>query len=345
MENKLLPVSLSEIPSSSNISNVHFYHGETLHFNNYDIALLHYEPELGRSFRKELYKLQVNAHGSLAFIDLGDAFAMTHDEIAKLVSSIVKNKCYPVLIGFPESLVISISKQWENEFLPHHVCWVNSTCNFNEVNPLCDHIFLKQQYFLGIQRQMSDMEILESINHNIHMSFISEYRKSAQSIECLTRNSELFYFNMQSVRHSDFPASKNPSGFFSEEIISLAKSTGSSDRSLITMVSDWRNEDNDYDSTSSLLVAQMVWYMMEGYILKLKDKQTNIKNLIHYVVELKNTSIHLDFYKSEISGKWWLQEPSVDDTIQGKLIPCTYEEYVKTVQENIPDRLMNLISN
>lgn len=343
MEYKLLPVNITELSTYETLSNVHFYNGERFQASLYDIAILNYDPNLGLSLRNELYSLHLGAHAPLEIIDLGDCFAMPVEEITRLISDLIQDNCYPILIGFPESIVASISEMWDKEFLPHHICWISSSYNNKLVDQLCDHIFLKDQYLLGIQRQMSDVELLEPRTQNIHLSYLSEFRKSPQSIECYTRNSELFYINLQSVRHSDFPASTNPSGFFSEEIISLAKSSGSSDRSLCTIVSDWNLDSFTNEKTSAILIAQMIWYTMEGYILKLKDKRTNRRNLLHYVVEIKNTDIHLDFFKSEISGKWWVQEPMVDSDIQGKLIPCTYEEYVKTVHENVPDRLMSLL--
>lgn len=341
MNFKLLPVNKHELGINDRDSNVHFYDGNEVHLQNYDVVIICNTPEQGKLIRKEFYSLHIAGHQHLEILDLGDAFALTENELASLMDEINQANCYPILIGFNESLAIEISKLWNQNYQPHNLCWINSTYTPSINDQLSNHIFLKQQYALCLQRQMTGIDLFQIDEHQLFLSYLSEFRKSNQSIESYTRNSELFFFNLDSVRHSDFPSSSNPSGLFSEEIISLAKLSGSSDRSLASIISTW----NSNDKTSLMLIAQMIWYTLEGYVLKLKDKQGNGKNLSHYVVELKNTDHHLDFYKSENSGKWWMQEPTVDETIKGKLIPCTYDEYLKTVHENLPDRLMQLISH
>ncbi len=340
MHFKLLPVNIHELNLNNLTANVHFYQGEDLKLDQFDVVILNNDPEQGKHLRKELYALQLSTHQNLQILDLGDGFALNDNELSTLLIQCIEASCYPIILGFNESLAIEISKIWDRQYTPHNLCWINSAYNSTLYDQLSNHLFLKQQYALCLQRQMSGIDFFHIDESQLHLSYLSEFRKSNQSIESFTRNSELFFFNLESVRHSDFPSSSNPSGLFSEEIISLAKLSGSSDRSLISIISTWKSN----DKTSLMLISQMIWYTLEGYILKLKDKLGHGKNLSHYVVELKNTDHHLDFYKSENSGKWWIQEPTVDETIQGKLIPCTYEEYLKTVHENLPDRLMQLIS-
>ncbi|MCC6815502.1 MAG: hypothetical protein IT267_03700 [Saprospiraceae bacterium] len=344
MTHKLLPYSPHNKSSIEKIKNVHFYNGLEINLQNFDVAIINNDPDTGKILRNELYDLHISTHSPLAIIDLGDAFAMNESEITDLVFEIIECQCYPILIGFNQSLSIALSKQWQTTFKPHCISWIMSKYSQEINTALLDNIFLKQQYALCLQRQMNSLDYRDQESNSVHYSFLSEFRKSIISIENFTRNSELFFFDLQSLRYSDFPASTNPSGLFAEEMIALSKLSGSSDKSLVSIISNWPLNNSESDKTSAMLVSQMIWYIMEGYILKLKDKQNNFKNLKHYVVELKSTDIHLDFYKSEHSGKWWFREPTMDNDLQGKLIPCTYDEYLKTVHENLPDRLMQLIS-
>ncbi|MEO6191077.1 MAG: hypothetical protein ABIO44_12725 [Saprospiraceae bacterium] len=339
---KLLPVNLIYSNDRFKKPNLHFYQGQELDLTKYNIALIAYDHDSTQSFRKILYTQQFEFFRNLEILDLGDAYAMSLTEMADMIQSLIKADVYPILVGFPQECILSISNTWENEILPHSICWVTSIFNKETFDVLENNIFIKNQYYLGLQRQLSTMNIAKSNDQNIKPMYLSEFRKSNQNIDAYTRNSELFYFNMNAVRFSDFPASINPSGFFSEEIISIAKLSGSSDRSLLSVISSW-NKDIDKNHICNTLVSQIIWYMIEGYTLKLKDKLAKNKNLSHYVVEVKNSDIHLDFYKSEVSGKWWIKEPGPDENYHGSLIPCTYEEYLKTVQENLPERLLELI--
>ncbi|MEP7195781.1 MAG: hypothetical protein ABI851_04635 [Saprospiraceae bacterium] len=341
MLHKLLPVNPNSNFASNSNSQVHFYNGSNPNWEKYQIALLAYKPDESNVIRNSFYLQEFGAFQHLQIIDLGDAFALDENEISLLIMEIIQNQVFPLLFGFPQEIVLSICKQWENEFLPHSISWVSSCTNEESAKLYADNIYVKQQYFLGLQRQITNQELLSSSAKNIVPVYLSEYRKSSQIIDSLTRNSELFYFNLNSLRNSDFNASHNPSGFFSEEIISIAKLAGSSDRSLLSIISEM-NVSNENSRACGFLVAQMIWYMIEGIALKISDKRNKNGNLSHYVVEIKNSDCHLDFYKSEVSGKWWLQELTESD-IQGKLYPCTYDEYLKTVQENIPDRLLELI--
>ena len=88
----------------------------------------------------------------------------------------------------------------------------------------------------------------------------------------------------------------------------------------------------------------MIWYFIEGYGLKKTDHSNHKKNLTQYIVEIKNTGIQINFYKSEISGKWWFEEPIIDMDHSNVLIPCTYDEYLNTVQEQVPDRILEYLN-
>jgi len=62
-----------------------------------------------------------------------------------------------------------------------------------------------------------------------------------------------------------------------------------------------------------------------------------------YIVDIKGTNSPLRFFKSETSGKWWIKEMKEDGTVKNRLFPCTYDEYLSCAQENIPDRLQQIL--
>lgn len=323
-------------------SPIYSFDGQSFDPESFDIAIMGFNSELSNAFRKQFYSLEFESLNHLEIIDLGDTFAMNYDDFASFVIELINKEVFPILIGYPEEFMISLSQKFEQEIKPHSICWVSSQTNPYIAGELDNNVFVKNQYYIGLQRHLSQLPSNRNTGSDSNRLLLSEFRKQNQTTESLTRNTDIFYFNLDSIRNSDFPGSGNPSGFFAEEIISISKLSGSSDRSLLSIISEWENT-TAYSKVNDALVAQMVWYTLEGFGLKLKDKINKLKNLTHYVVEVRNTDIHLDFYKSEVSGKWWIQEPAMDLKDHHKLIPCTYEEYLKTVQEQLPDRLIELI--
>jgi len=341
MFHKLLPTDPNRLTISVHHPNIWLFNGEDEIPKGIDIALLTCNPEIGYAIRQQFYTLAFDHFDDIRICDLGDAMALDKIEISKLASHLLDKKIFLLMVGFSRDIIEAISKEFEQKILPFSIAWIDSRIHEDEIENLSNNIFVKNQSYIGLQRHLISSTILNDPRVLGHTIFLSEFRKSNQVLDAVTRNSELFYFEMNSVRHSDFNPSDNPSGFFAEEIISISKLAGSSDRSLLCAISDW--DISDIHSTDYMLISQMCWYMVEGILLKKRDELQRDRQMLHYVVELKNSDTHLDFFKSESSGKWWIKEPGDHDSQINKLIPCTYEEYLKTVQDHLPERLVDLI--
>ena len=90
-------------------------------------------------------------------------------------------------------------------------------------------------------------------------------------------------------------------------------------------------------------LAQMVWYFTEGYYQRKNDYPATNKGLTEYVVDLKGRDGRLVFWKSNKSGRWWLQVPVKTGRKyqRHRLIPCSYKDYSLATQDEVPDRLLN----
>ena len=57
-----------------------------------------------------------------------------------------------------------------------------------------------------------------------------------------------------------------------------------------------------------MLIAQMIWYFIEGVNCRVKDDEfTNENNYIKYNVLIEGEE--LIFYKSKKTGRWWIDIP------------------------------------
>lgn len=245
-----------------------------------------------------------------------------------------------VLTGCSPEWIAGMQRCYDRNFHPYRIGLVSdktSTCAHADLNS----IYLKNLHLLGYQRHIQsefNSPVLQSIR-------LGEIRTSSNCIEPFIRMSEMIYFDLNAIRYSDCPAnySLNPSGLHAEEAAGISRMMGMGDRVKCLMISDW-DEPKDVHAVTAQLVAQMIWYFWEGCHLKHLDKSFNKDQLTQYRVQLHQIDYVINFYKSENSGKWWFEEPLIDNEFANQLIPCTYEEYLMTAKDQIPKRILEKIN-
>ena len=100
------------------------------------------------------------------------------------------------------------------------------------------------------------------------------------------------------------------------------------------------NSKHDSNHQTAHLIAQMIWYFIEGVNFRAKDYPFTTKE--HYqkfTVMLENDD-PINFYKSNKTGRWWMEINLIKDNKYKRhaLVPCTYQDYIETTKEQIPDR-------
>lgn len=92
-----------------------------------------------------------------------------------------------------------------------------------------------------------------------------------------------------------------------------------------------------------MLAAQVLWYFMEGYAARTGEyPASKIRSYGRFSVLMNDGEQELIFYKSPVSGRWWMEVP-VQARPDGRsamevLVPCTQEDYDKACADEIPDR-------
>ena len=90
-----------------------------------------------------------------------------------------------------------------------------------------------------------------------------------------------------------------------------------------------------------MLVAQIIWYFIEGVNCRIKDDDfKDDNNYQKFNVLIDNEE--LIFYKSIKTGRWWIEIPFLPD-VNNKLkkhtlLPCAHEDYIEASHGKIPDR-------
>jgi hypothetical protein len=91
------------------------------------------------------------------------------------------------------------------------------------------------------------------------------------------------------------------------------------------------------------IIATMIWYFIEGFYQRKDSLSFKSSDYIKYTVSLDAKPSILHFYKSKLSGKWWLQIPKNkgEKYKRDTIIPCSYHDYQTAQKGEIPERWVN----
>jgi formiminoglutamase len=173
---------------------------------------------------------------------------------------------------------------------------------------------------------------------------LGSLREDIRESEPVFRNSDLVVFSMNSIRQPEAPGVSFPSinGFTAEEACQLAKFAGLSDKLSLFALASFRAE-NDRGEQTSALAAQIIWHFMQGISQRKSDYPfTDINQYQKYLITLPKTGFNLTFFKSPVSGRWWIEVPYPDSKYPRSLyIACSPRDYQIASEGEVPDRWWN----
>ncbi len=171
-------------------------------------------------------------------------------------------------------------------------------------------------------------------------------RADMPSVEPVIRDADVLAFQMGAIRYSDAPAqaAPSPSGFTAEEACQICRYAGMSDKLKAFGIFGFQAE-RDHSGQSAQVVAQMIWYCIEGFYQRKGDFPASTDGMVEYVVELKDIDQPLVFWKSNRTGRWWMQlaVKTGRKPQRHRLIPCTYNDYRMACRDELPDRLIHAL--
>ena len=176
---------------------------------------------------------------------------------------------------------------------------------------------------------------------------LGDFRKNIEESEPYLRNSDIITFDISSIRQADAPGTvkSSPNGLFAHEACILSRYSGMSDRVSSFGIFEV-NSNSDTNHQTAHLISQIIWYFIEGYSLRIGDvpnKKTISKNFKKYVVPIDQQGSQFIFYKSKLSGRWWISSATTESPNMREIIlPCSYQDYLDSVDGKIPSRMMRI---
>ncbi|MEL6924176.1 MAG: hypothetical protein AAFO94_09020 [Bacteroidota bacterium] len=198
---------------------------------------------------------------------------------------------------------------------------------------------------IGDQAHYTSAETIRILNDNyFERASLGKVRSNIEMTEPLVRDADIMSFNISAIRYADVPAQLQPSasGLFCEEACQISRYAGLSDK-LSSIGFYGLHPDKNGVEQSAQVVAQLIWYFVDGYHHRKNDFPASTDGLIEYIVEWRDQEEQLTFWKSKKSGRWWMQIPvKVKKRHQRhKLLPCSYSDYLAACNNDLPDRLLN----
>lgn len=358
-----------------------FPHNITIHTDNapikdiskYRIAILgvpegRNSPNAGSmkgpdAIRAELYKL-AKIPGKPKIIDLGDmkqgvTFNDTIAGLTDVLTLLLNENLFPLIIGGSSALVPAIDKALSNQKIRYTLTAVDPRIDFNSERKEPDSFnYLntitnnhKSTFFhyinIGFQTYLNDQQVINRfLKKRSELVRIGDVRQAIYLTEPMFRDSDAAIFDISAVRQSDAPGTMSPSpnGFYGEEICLLSRYAGISDKLKIFGLFDV-NPEFDIRQQTTGLAAQILWFFLEGFSQKQYETPSlNISNsgrFIKYHVRVTDLEDDLIFIKSNLTDRWWIVIPQEKD--QDQYVACSHEDYLKANRNEVPERWVKAV--
>ena len=310
-------------------------------------------------FRKVFYELYPG-NWNLSIADLGDLpngekVEDTYFAIKEIGVNLKQMNIIPVFIGGSHDLMFPLYEIFQNFKQLVNIVSVDRSFDFSQE----DELISGRSYMSKII-----MEKPNVLNNYTNIGFQSYYCAEQEKdlmgklyfdtlrlgqvlnepalAEPIFRDADIIGFDMKCLSWQAIadPLKGQPNGIDSRTICSLTRYAGISDR--ISFLGFF-----EIPSTpmTDQLLAQMIWYLIEGVQLRFDEYPVNKKDFLKYSVTLSDQI--MVFYKSDKSNRWWMEltnNSHLNNKIKSTtLLACTEKDYLDAMQDKIPERWYNAV--
>ena len=307
--------------------------------------------------REKLYQLFPGKwHTNIAdlgTIEKGNQVSDTYFAVKEITTFLLKNNIIPIIIGGGQDITYVNYRAYDALEQSVNITAVDSRFDLGnleeeltsqsylskiimqEPNNLFNYCNVGYQTYFNSQEEISLLDNL----------FFDTYRlgeaKVLENIEPAFRNADIVSIDIGAVRQNEAPANNNssPNGFYGEEICAISRYAGISDKVSSFGIYEYNSKHDNNDQTAHL-IAQMIWYFIEGVNFRVKDYPFSGKENYQKFTVLLEEDEPLLFYKSNKSGRWWIEINILSNNKYKRhaLIPCTYKDYTDATKQLIPEK-------
>ena len=310
------------------------------------------------AFRKALYSLYPG-NWSMPVYDLGDINpgATVEDSyfaMRTVVEAILKAGLIPVILGGSQDLLYAHYRAYDSHGSLVNIVNVDTNFDLGDAEkPISNKsyvgkIIVDQPYnlfnysALGYQSFFNppgEIALMEKLYFDAYR--LGEVTSDITAVEPVLRDADIVAVDINSISSGvlGYKGMKSPNGFDGREICAITRYAGISNR--VSSFGVYELKDFSDAVSGAMLVAQMIWYFMEGVNFRISDEDfDNDDYYTTYKVPVNDEV--LVFKKSNKTGRWWIELPfisNVNNKLKRRtLLPCTYGDYLSATNQEIPER-------
>ena len=288
----------------------------------------------------------------------GNEVMDTYMAIVDVVTELSKKNIIPLIIGGSQDLTFAIYKAYEKLEQTINLVAVDAELDMGDpeddiqARGWLNKIILHKPNYLfnfslfGYQSNLisrEEMKLLDELYFDHYR--LGEFYSNQRMAEPLLRNADILSFDLNAIKSADYRGNSTflPNGFYGEDACRVMRYAGMSDKLSALGLFNYSQAELQSDQRSDInLLAQMVWYFIEGYNLRKKDYPVGSKSAyLKYRVNIDDFKDEIIFYKSNKSSRWWMEVPYPN--VKGVklqrhlLVPCDYEDYENALNNELPD--------
>ncbi|MCB9188499.1 MAG: formimidoylglutamase [Flavobacteriales bacterium] len=310
--------------------------------------------------RRQLYTL-FHHQRKIKIVDLGNIVSGnsindTYHAVADVVRELNKKNVFTIILGGSQDITYGNYLAYEKLEQTVNLAVIDDSIDLSEnedeitnKNFLSKIIIHQPNYLfnfsaIGYQTYFvnpSVKQLMEDLFFDAYR--LGEIQSSVMKSEPIIRNADILSVDVSAVRYAELNGkrSSGPNGFYGEEICQMMRYAGMSDKLSSIGFYEYFSE-NDKNNSGAMLVAQMIWCVVDGFCSRKQDYPFGSKDsYTKYRIHLENTDHELVFYKSDKSDRWWMDVPYPPNQIlkfeRHHLVPCNYDDYKDSSEGKIPD--------
>ncbi|MCF7559044.1 formimidoylglutamase [Sabulilitoribacter multivorans] len=308
--------------------------------------------------RKSFYSLYPGSWNvtvaDLGDINKGESVEDTYFALRESVSILVKKGVIPVILGGSQDITYANYRAYDGLIPMVNIVNVDAKFNLGDStkpiknNSFVGKIILDQPYNLfnyatiGYQTYFNSQEEIDLMDSLYFESYrLGQVSKDISIVEPVLRDANIVSIDLTSVKSSELSLNQkySPNGLDGKEICAISRYAGISNK--VTSFGIYEYVPSKDDTITSMLVAQMIWYFVEGVNFRVKDDDfSDDRNYQKFITLVE--SEELVFYKSNKTGRWWIEIPFLSE-VNNKLkrhtlLPCMHQDYLDACNNKVPDR-------
>ncbi|WP_242082456.1 formimidoylglutamase [Aestuariivivens sediminis] len=325
--------------------------------NRNDINYIGEEFQLNE-IRKAIYELYPGSWttpiADLGDINKGESIEDTYFALKTAIAELIKKDIIPIIIGGTQDLTYANYRAYDEVIPMVNIVNVDSKFDLGDSskpiknNSFVGKIILDEPYNLfnyatiGYQTYFNSQEEIDLMDKLYFEAYrLGQISKDITLVEPVMRDANMVSIDLGSVKSSELSLNQkySPNGLDGKEICAIARYAGISNKVSSFGIYEYRPSKDD--EITSMLIAQMIWYFIEGVNYRVEDDDFSNENSYQKFITLVESQ-ELVFYKSNKTGRWWIEIPFLSD-VNNKLkrhtlLPCMHQDYIEACNNVVPDR-------